>query len=259
MGYKVLVVEDEDLIRRGLVYSVDWRAADCTEIREASDGQMAVEEIQTFRPDIVIMDINIPFLSGLDVLEQTQKAFGYSAIILTGYADFTYARRAVTAGVARFLLKPVDFDELAEALESAKESRQRRLAYDEYQRAGKTLKSLDLLSAVNRSDPVSEPVRRILAHIEAHYPEKITLHDLAGAFHYSESFLVRKFKDEMKLGCSEYLTRYRLQKAVTLLRETDKRVETIAEECGFVSAKYFNQVFRRHIGCSPREFSHISG
>lgn len=258
MGYKVLVVEDEDLIRRGLVYSVDWQAADCTEVREASDGQMAVELIHAFRPDIVIMDINIPFLSGLDVLEQTQKAFGYSAIILTGYADFEYAKRAVAAGVIRFLLKPLAFDELAGAIESAKESRQRRLAYDEYQRAGKTLNSLDLLSAVNRSAPKSAPIRQILAHIETHYPEKITLHDLAGACHYSESFLIRKFKEEMKVGFSEYLTRYRLQKAIILLRETDKRVETIAEECGFISSKYFNLIFRKHIGCSPREFSRIS-
>ena len=259
MSYKVLIVEDEDLIRRGLIYSVDWRSMDCTEILEASDGQAAIGQIREEHPDIVIMDINIPLVSGLEVLELTRKEFGYSTIILAGYADFEYARRAVTAGVARFLLKPVDFDELAEAMESAKESRQHRLAYDEYQRAGKMLKGLDLLSAVNHSAPVSEPIRQILAHIEIHYPEKITLHDLAGMFHYSESFLIRKFKNEMKLGFSEYLTRYRLQKAVTLLRETDKRVETIAEECGFVSAKYFNQVFRKHVGCSPREFSHISG
>lgn len=258
MSYKVLIVEDEDLIRRGLIYSVDWRSMDCTEILEASDGQAAIERIREELPDIVIMDINIPLVGGLEVLERTRKEFGYSAIILTGYADFEYARRALTVGVVRFLLKPVDFNELAEAVENAKESCLRHLAYDEYQRAEESLKGVDLLAAVNRSQPTSEPICQILAHIEKHYPEKITLHSLAGEFHYSESFLIRKFKVEMKMGFSEYLTRYRLQKAVTLLRETDQRIEEIAEACGFLSTKYFNTVFRKHIGCSPRQFSKFS-
>ena len=133
MNYKLLIVEDEDLIRRGLIYSVDWQAMDCSEILEAADGQEAVEQIENHEPDIVIMDINIPFLNGLEVLERTQKQHGYSAVILTGYAEFEYARRALEVGAVRFLLKPVDFQALAEAIEDAKEARRRRLAYWEYQ------------------------------------------------------------------------------------------------------------------------------
>lgn len=258
MSYKLLIVEDEDIIRRGLVYSMDWRALDCGEILEAGDGRQAVSLIESEEPDIVIMDINIPFLSGLEVLEQTRERFGYSAIILTGYADFDYARRALKVGAVRFLLKPVDFDELTEAVEGAKESRQRRVAYREYQRAEDGLRGIDLLSSLDRSGVKSELVRQMLDHVEGHYAEKLTLHDLAGELHYSETFLIRKFKEEMKLGFSEYLTRYRLQKSILLLRETGKRTEAIAEECGFLNAKYFNTVFRKHIGCSPREFSQLS-
>lgn len=258
MSYKLLIVEDEDIIRRGLVYSVDWRGLDCGEILEAADGSQALELIETCQPDIVIMDINIPFVGGIEVLERTRERFGYSAIILTGYADFEYARRSLEVGVVRFLLKPVNFDELADAMEGAKESRRRRLAYSEYRRAGAELRDMDLLSTVDRTEVKSELVRQILDHVAAHYPEKLTLHDLAGELHYSETFLVRKFKEEMRMGFSEYLTRYRLQKAIGLLREPGKRTEAIAEACGFPSAKYFTTVFRKHIGCSPREFVKFS-
>lgn len=258
MNYKLLIVEDEDLIRRGLIYSVDWRAMDCSEILEAADGQEAVEQIENHEPDIVIMDINIPFLNGLEVLERTQKQHGYSAVILTGYAEFEYARRALEVGAVRFLLKPVDFQALAEAIEDAKEARRRRLAYWEYQKAERGLRSLDLLAAVNRDAPASDPVRKILEQVEQGYADKITLHDLAGELHYSETFLIRKFKEEMKIGFSEYLARYRIQKAMSLLRETRKSTEMIAEECGFLNAKYFNMVFRKHVGCSPREYAKLA-
>lgn len=258
MSYKLLIVEDEDLIRRGLIYSVDWRAMDCSEILEAADGREAVEQIETHEPDIVIMDINIPFLNGLEVLEQTQKQHGYSAVILTGYAEFEYARRALEVGAVRFLLKPVDFQALAEAIEGAKESRRRRLAYREYQKAKSGLRSLDLLAAVHRDAPASDPVQKILEQVERCYADKLTLHDLAGELHYSETFLIRKFKEEMKIGFSEYLARYRIQKAMSLLRETRKSTEMIAEECGFLNAKYFNTVFRKHVGCSPREYAKLA-
>lgn len=254
MSYKLLIVEDETIIRRGLVYSMDWHALDCGEILEAADGREAVEIIKTEKPDIVIADINIPFLDGLEVLEATRDHFDYSAIILTGYPEFEYAQRAVKVGAVRFLLKPVDFDELAEAIEDAKESRRRRLAYSEYRKEEDGLRGIDLLSSVDRTQIKSGVICQILEYVDRHYAEKLTLHDLAGELHYSESFLIRRFKEEMKLGFSEYLTRYRIQKAIILLRETNKRTEIIAEECGFLNAKYLNTVFRKHVGCSLREY-----
>lgn len=254
MSYKLLVVEDEAVIRRGLIYSMDWQALDCSEILEAADGREAVAVIEAENPDIVIADINIPFLDGLGVLEATRDRFDYSAIILTGYPEFAYAQRAVKVGAVRFLLKPVDFGELAEAIEDAKESRRRRLAYSEYRKEEGGLRGIDLLSSVDRTQVKSGAVRQILEYVDRHYAEKLTMHDLAGELHYSESFLIRRFKEEMKLGFSEYLTRYRIQKAIVLLRETDKRTEIIAEECGFLNAKYLNTVFRKHVGCSPREY-----
>ena len=117
MSYKLLIVEDEMIIRRGLICSMDWESLDIDIVLEAASGLEALEQIRTQDPDIVIMDINIPFISGLEVLEQTRNQCDYSAIILTGYADFDFARRAVSLEAVRFLLKPVDFTALAEAID----------------------------------------------------------------------------------------------------------------------------------------------
>lgn len=257
MSYKLLIVEDETTIRRGLIYSMDWQSMNCGIVLEAADGRQAIELIEKERPDIVVMDINIPFVSGLDVLEQTHEMYQYSAIILTGYADFEYARRALAVGTVRFLLKPVNLDELAEAVENAKKSCQRALAYNQYCKEDDGLRTIDILSSVGHIVTTSKVVQQMLECVENHYREKLTVHNLAKDLHYSETFLIRKFKTEMQMGFNEYLTRYRLQKALGLLRGTDMRTEDIAEECGFMGAKYFSTVFSKHVGCSPREYARL--
>ncbi|MBQ3089951.1 MAG: response regulator [Oscillospiraceae bacterium] len=258
MNYKLLIVEDEDIIRRGLVYSVDWQSLGCTQILQAADGQEAVELIRTQRPDIIVMDLNIPFLNGIQVLEQCREEQSYSAIILTGYGDLAYARQAFRVGAVRFLLKPVNFDELEEAVEAAKEDCRRRQAYDRLRQGEGEAELPDLLAEAEPELARSDVIRRILQEVEARYSEKLTIRELATQFHYSETFLIHKFKEEMKMGFNGYLTRYRLQKAMGLLGSGQDQINQIAEQCGFPNVKYFNTVFRKHVGCLPREFRTIS-
>ena len=78
---KVLLVEDEDIIRRGLLYAVDWLKEDCVVVGEAMDGIDGLKKIDTLRPDIVITDVKMPYLDGLGMLEQSRDR-GYEAIIL---------------------------------------------------------------------------------------------------------------------------------------------------------------------------------
>ena len=108
--YKVLLAEDEDIIRKGLMFTADWGAWNCLVAGEASDGEEGVEKIRQIKPDIVVADIRMPVKSGLKMLEETIGEYGYEAIILSGYSDFEYARQALRLGVTEYLLKPVDFN-----------------------------------------------------------------------------------------------------------------------------------------------------
>ncbi len=122
--YKVLIVEDEDIIRKGLLFMVNWQEADCVVVGEAVDGLEGLEKIRETNPDIVVVDINMPVKDGLSMLEDSIEEYGYDAVIVSGYSDFEYARKAIRLGVTEYLLKPVNFNELYDALRKIKDKQQ---------------------------------------------------------------------------------------------------------------------------------------
>lgn len=114
--HKVIIVEDEDIIRSGLKFQMDWSKVSCSVIAEASSGEEGIEIIKKLKPDIVITDIRLQGISGIEMLKQTMKEVGHKAIIISGYADFSYAKEAISLGVVEYLLKPIRFDELIIAI-----------------------------------------------------------------------------------------------------------------------------------------------
>ena len=109
---KVLLVEDENLIRRGLLYKVDWSQVNCAIAGEAATGEEGLEKIRSLHPDIVITDIRMPDIDGVEMLRLGRQECRFSAVILSGYSEFAYAREAIHLGVVEYLLKPVDIGEL---------------------------------------------------------------------------------------------------------------------------------------------------
>lgn len=256
MGYKVLIAEDEAIIRKGLIMTVDWEGKGCDSPLEAGDGQQAMEQIKAHTPDIVLMDINLPIMNGLDVLEQSMEAYGYSAIIITGFSDFDYARRAIRYGVTDFLLKPLDVDELYEALENAKLERRRRQTFDAYQGAKQDMLGTDLMVGIEPEEP-DEAVQHMIELLHQNLSDKITLRDIAEKLNYSETHLIRKFKAATGTNYSDYLNRIRIQKSLSMIRQGDTDLQAVADACGFSEYKYFSLVFRKYMGCSPREYAKI--
>ena len=118
--YKVVIIEDEEMIRKGLVYSIPWTDIGCTVVGQGRNGLEGIEQIRLHQPDIVIADINMPLLSGTDMLRQTHADYGYSAIILSGYSSFEYAQDAMACGAIRYLLKPLKREDLFDAIEEGK-------------------------------------------------------------------------------------------------------------------------------------------
>ena len=115
---KVVVIEDEELVRRGIVMAVDWASVDCEVVGEASNGEAGLEEIRRLRPDIVVTDIRMPRMDGLEMLRRLrEEGCGVSVILLTAYSDFSYAQAALKLGAVDYLLKPFEAARFAEALE----------------------------------------------------------------------------------------------------------------------------------------------
>lgn len=115
---KALIVDDEPNVRAGMKMLIPWQNYDFEIVGEAADGPSGLEKIISLDPELVLMDIRMPGLSGLEVVEQARKQ-GYKGrfIITTGYSEFEYAKKAIHLGVSTYLLKPIDEDELMEAID----------------------------------------------------------------------------------------------------------------------------------------------
>ncbi|MGN7940345.1 response regulator [Virgibacillus sp. 6R] len=132
MAYKVFLVDDDRFVRKGLINLIDWEGCGFEVCAEADNGEDALEYIQTNHPDLVITDIKMPVLDGLELIKQTveTKKSPPNFIIITGYSDFKYAQRAVKYSVDDFILKPVDKDEIEETLKKVAEKKKRKLQVD---------------------------------------------------------------------------------------------------------------------------------
>lgn len=115
--YKILIVEDEDIIRKGLIFMMDWLKVNCVVAGEAADGEEGLKKIKEIRPDIVITDIKMPFKNGIQMLEESITLYGYEAIIISGYSEFEDVKKAITLNVTEYLLKPIDFIHLYQTIE----------------------------------------------------------------------------------------------------------------------------------------------
>ncbi|MDH6367347.1 MULTISPECIES: response regulator [unclassified Breznakia] len=252
MVYKVLVVEDEEIIRKGLIYNTNWAALDCVVIGEAGDGEEAIEAIKSKEPDIVLVDVNMPVVNGLDMLKAT-KDYSYVAIVLSGYAEFSYAQEAIRLGVTRYLTKPVQEQELVAAINSAKKKIQKNRFVSENQEELQKVKEMEVI-AIPKAAHKDELVEKMLNYIDMYYQDRIQMRDLADAFNYSEVFLNKRFKHVVGTTFIDFLNKYRVQVSLKYLKEKQYTLEEIGAFVGIPDPKYFRVVFKRYVGYSPREF-----
>ncbi len=119
--YKILVADDEDMIRQGIKFLCDYEALGFTIVGEASNGTEAYEQILKLNPDVVLIDIKMPGMTGLEVIEKLNaKDFSGKFVIISSFTDFSYAQQAIRLGVQNYITKPIDEDELAELLSTLK-------------------------------------------------------------------------------------------------------------------------------------------
>jgi YesN/AraC family two-component response regulator len=179
-----------------------------------------------------------------------RKRGRYPAVVLaSGYAEFEYARQAITLEVTDYLLKPVEREKLVEAVEKALEAGRRSRKISLVERMAD-----DRLLALERRAPANPAIREAIAHVEAHLGEAIGLKETAALVHMNASYFSALFKEQCGMTFSEFVTRKRVAKAKELLLTTDLSVEEIAARVGYQTAKYFVSVFKEQVGQSPHRY-----
>jgi two-component system response regulator YesN len=196
--YKVLIVEDEDIIRKGLIYAIDWPKVDCVVVGGASDGIEGLNKIRELRPDIVITDVRMPIKDGLWMLQESISEFGYEAIITSGYSEFEYAKKAVSLGVHEYLLKPINFEQLYEIINCLTRKIDMKKNVMDRLEAAENMEIYHRLLDFEYYDSnkgKTEYVPAIIEYIKENYSKKISLSDLSKKYYISNAYLNSKFKE----------------------------------------------------------------
>ena len=252
--HKVLIVEDEDIMRKGVMFMPNWQEVDCIVVGEAANGAEGLEKIEKYQPDIVIVDVNMPIMGGLEMLEKSIKEYGYDAIIVSGYGEFEYARKGISLGVSEYLLKPVNYPKLYEAIRKIQAKRNTDSKIQNAIRQIDVEKKRYGILEFEEKKTGNRYIDYMIQAIHDNYSSRLVLSDISEQCKVSCTYLNVKFKNETGYTFNDYLNRYRIQKAVDLLRENQYKVYEIAEMVGFSDYKYFIKVFKKYTGCSPARF-----
>jgi len=252
--YKGIIAEDGDIIAKGLFTPGPGRRWTASLLGEAPNGIEGRKLIREHNPDIAVIDINMPIMDGFQMLESSYEQYNYAPIILSGYSDFEYAKRAIHYGVKGYLLKPLNMTDMKEAIRLAKRECEIRNAWISHQKTKEDWESTSVLKDFQKQPVEDRLARRMLEYIFENYQQKIVMQDLVDHLNYSEAFLNRKFKDAVGTTFNDYLNRYRIQKALEMIRQGDLPIQDIAWKSGIGDYKYFRVVFRKYLGCSPKEY-----
>jgi two-component system response regulator YesN len=247
--HKVMIVEDEEMIRKGLRKLIEEVIGGFTVISEASNGVSALENIKRGIPDLIITDIRMPQMDGIELIKRLRSQYpAVSLVILSGHGEFEYAKKqAIRYDVTDYLLKPIDRVELAQVLETLKK---RWNAENGANPGDQAASGPEIRVPAQRHHLIRKAEQLIYARLG----EEISLHSIAETVHMNAQYLSVLFKKETGESFSEYVKSARIDKAKQLLKATNLKIYEIANICGYDNEKYFMSVFKQTAGVTPSEF-----
>lgn len=245
--YRVVIADDEETIRNGLKHLIESYDLNLTVIATAEDGQEALEAIQEYRPEIILMDINMPFMNGLEVIEKVRKMDeDAKIIIISGYNQFSYAQKALDLGVYTYLLKPIDYRNFQPLIEKA----MRDYAHRIWEK--------NRLKELEQEDTAQPDIgAAVIQYIKEHFTSsELTLQALAKKYYVSESYVTRIVKQRTSLSFTDYLNELRTNMAIQLLLDPKKlyTMKEISQLVGYNSQHYFSRAFKNYVGMSPNQY-----
>lgn len=233
------IADDEVWIILGLKKLLEKLNMDIYVVGTANNGLTAKEEIGMFKPDVVFTDIRMPGLTGLELLQAIPEVSPESRVVLiSGYAEFAYAKEAVKHHAFDYLLKPIKEEELKRVMESLLEKRGEIPEKEEEESSPTYDKMID----------------NVVSEIREHYTEDISLTSLATKYNVSMGRLSEMIKERLQVNFSDYIASLRIQRAKELLRDDSISIQEIAEIVGYNDYFYFTKVFKKVEGISPSKY-----
>lgn len=246
---KLLIADDEMIIQKGLL-GLPWHSIGISEIQCADNGTESLKILHSFCPDVILADIEMPGMTGLElakiVYEQRNET---KVILLSGYGTFEYARKAIQYGVFEYLLKPSSPQEIMECVKRALEE----IAQENTKAQKEKIKIEN-----DRIFGMEEEISEVLQYIEKNYMTDISLVSLSEYLHFSTAYVSKLIKKKTGYNFIKLLTMMRMLKAAELLATTNLKVYVICEKVGITDQRYFSQIFRKTFGHTPLEYQKLT-
>lgn len=251
--WKVIVVDDEYWIRKGIIQLIPWDRLGLTLAGEAEDGEDAIALVAAVQPDIVLLDMRMPGLSGAELLQHfANQSKPQMMIVISGYADYEYTREAIRSNAFDYLLKPVKEHELVQVLEKACAELERRSTVSSLDEAQMRRNISD--NGLEEGAEGKQVVASIVKLIEVNYSKPWSLHEIAKQEHMNPDYLSRLFKKITGKNFVEFLTDCRIEQAKLLLKKTNLKNYEVAVSVGYDDYRYFSQVFKKKLGMTIGEY-----
>ena len=270
--YRVLLADDEQIERMALARRLMRRFGDILQISEATNGKEAVQLYEKEHSQIIIMDISMPELNGVEAAEKIRSMDEDCIIVfLTAYDEFSYAKRAIVIRALDYLLKPCDEEELTAVMEEAMRLTDKAVHNKENPTgngAGMTEAEKEAEKrreqwpwnpdAEAPKDPETERMNqvaeKIRTYIRENYMNEISMQDAARQFNYSDAYFCKLFKQCFDQNFTTYLTNFRINEAKRLLKDRNISVKDAGMKVGYYDSNYFAKVFKRVTGMIPSEY-----
>ncbi|SDD84467.1 Helix-turn-helix domain-containing protein [Paenibacillus sp. UNCCL117] len=255
-----MIIDDEAWIREGLCEHIEWEKLGIELVNVFEDGAEALAYLEKDPVDIVLSDIRMPNMTGLELVARLRVSgrvdggggavtvkdlSAIKVIFLSGYGDFQYAQAALRLGAVDYLLKPTEVEEIENALLKAKALCASDRAF---------LSSMPPDATAPLEEPSSYLIKKALKYIHAHFAEEVHLAEIAGELFVTPNYLSRLFRQETGRSFIDYLSRIRLDKACSLLTEGKLKIYQVGEAVGYPNPRYFSEWFQKNTGMSPGDF-----
>ena len=247
--YKVLIADDDYAVRFAYSKMKIWSETGFEIAEQVSNGQLALESIKKEKYDIIIADICMPILNGIELLREVRNInIDSEVIFVSSYNEFEYARQGLILGAFDYMLKPVKSYKLQEVLKRAKE----KLDEKNYNKiSGSCVKMAFHYFGIKANTPFSERIFQFLSDNEN---TVITMEEIADHFEISKDYFGKLFKQNFEVSFNHFYSVLKVEYAKTLIREYNYKAYEISEMLGYSSRDYFTKIFREVTGTTPTEY-----
>jgi YesN/AraC family two-component response regulator len=260
---KIITVDDEYLIRNLIKKCIPWDDIGVNIVGEASNSEEAMRLIEKVQPDIILTDICMPSADGLDMSQYILDKYpNIKVVVITGYDEFEYAKRAIKVGISDFILKPIDDKELMNSILKLKDNiLQEKVKEKDYLQIKDRIDTfgsiVDLKQNNDEEDKtlnIDEIKKFILKNISN---TELSLKLVSEYFYVNSSYLSRVFKFKTGMNFSEYITSVKMKIAIDMVKHSDAKSCEIASKIGIADPNYFSTCFKKYTGYSMKEYKKL--